>query len=323
MRIPGVWPASVPEEHQVRANGDRPTGRRQELCKPRRPQPADERRHEPDERCAREKDSSADRQIDRERDPAGAETSVVGRQARGVRPLGTVEPSMHRALRTVVEARRLVAKAGSHLVSQARRLPDECRAHRGARGDFLDQPLHLWALDHTIGQGRGKLALDSADHEPFEAGARQDPLDEPASRLMLERSFDRRLDVGALEHLLGDSLDNLAIDERARDCLGQRTCQSVVDNLRGLGRSKHAIRRRLELITPAFAGGASLVSEASPITPQHRTDERRAGDNANRKKREPDYTGAGAGASHGDPNRDIARVRRTVHATSAAHRHRS
>jgi hypothetical protein len=57
--------------------------------------------------------------------------------------------------------------------------------------------LHFGALGHTLGEVGGKLALDSADHKPLEAGACQELLDESLSRVVLEGSFDRRLDVGA------------------------------------------------------------------------------------------------------------------------------
>ena len=267
-----------PEKDEVPADHDRPAGGGEGLSEPGRPEAAHERGHEPDQRRTDEKDGRGDDEVDREGSPSGTQAPVRGaRPTRDGLPRWPPQPAVHLLLRSVVETPDQAAQAGRDLVSQRRRLPGKRRAHRGARGDLLDQPLRLRAVHDALGQLGGHAALDSLRQQPLEAGAREGLLDEALSRLVLERSGDSRLEVRAREHLVGDSLRNAVIDDGSRERFRQRPRQSVVDCALDLGRGEHFARGHLELIPPPHAGVTALVGKALARAFEPWADDRRAG----------------------------------------------
>ena len=137
---------------------------------------------------------------------------------------------------------------------------------------------------------------------------------------MVECVRDCLLELGCSGDLCGDAFRDTVLGERARDRIGQRAGQRLVDRSLDLGRGQQVAGACLEPFSAPGTGLEPIGGQLLSGTPQHRPDDRGAGREAHGQKREPPRCGTDTNAGSGQSEGDVVRVRRASHVTRIAER---
>ena len=175
-------------------------------------------------------------------------------------PRRPTDPPARGRLQATVDAMR----TGREGVGKRRSL-----ASQRSTDSIGDDTLKLRAPHQPIGELHRQLAVCRVGQHPLDTRACEYPLNQLLGSLVLRRGRQHPLQITTGDELRHDSLDNLALDQRARDHLRHRAGKDSIDRLLRLG-PEHATSRRRH---PADAGSDKAA------------DLRRSHDRAGRSKR--------------------------------------
>ena len=220
----------VPEEDEVAARDERPTGGEQRAGEPRRAQASDQRRDEGRDPDDRHEEDSGHRGV-------GREPQCARRDPRVDRALDSLA-APDDAFGAVVEPYGGGTDAADHLLGEPGRLFGDRVPELGARGDVVQSLLRLVAREHLVRQLDRVWACERRGHEALQLAARR-----------------------KLRH---DAFEDVVADERARELLGERAGQRSVDDASDLGRGQDLVHRLLDRPAPRARGRARREERRAP-----------------------------------------------------------